>query len=101
GENRILTPACKAGLTAWKKLFYVVSISTDSLILGTRRTVLRERKVRRTGVGQLSRLRMLREGTAEAASPIIRNFTFALLMTCLGILVILGVLLIAILGVNA
>ena len=101
GENRILTPFCKGVLTAWEKLAYIVSVSTDSLILGIRRTVLRERKVRRTGVGQLSRLRMLREGTAEAASPIIRNFTFALLMTCLGILVILGVLLIAILGVNA
>ena len=56
--------------------------------------------MRRAGVGQMSRRQMLREGTAEAVRPILRNFTFALLMTCLGILVILGVLLIAILQIN-
>jgi hypothetical protein len=48
----------------------------------------------------MSRMRMLREGTAEAVRPILRNFTFALLMTCLGILVILGVLLIAIVQIT-
>ena len=53
--------------------------------------------MRRAGLGQVSRVRILREGTAEALSPIIKNFTFALLMTCLGIVVILFVLLIAIL----
>lgn len=100
GENRILTPVCKTFFAAFEGIARIVSISTDSLILAIRRTVLREKKVRRTGVGQISRMRMLREGTAEAAAPILRNFTFALLMTCLGILVILGVLLIVILGVN-
>jgi hypothetical protein len=65
-----------------------------------RRTALREKRVRRAGVGQVSRLRMLREGTAEAVNPILRNFTFALLMTCLGILMILGVLLIAIVHIT-
>lgn len=101
GENRILTPVCEYGLWSMEKIAYVFSISADGLILGLRRTLLKEKKVRRAGVGQVSRMRLIREGTAEAASPILRNFTFALLMTCLGILVILGVLLIAILSITA
>ena len=71
----------------------------DRLILSIRRTVLREKKVRTAGVGQVSRFRMLREGTAEAVEPLIKNFSFALLMTCIGILIILGVLLLSIMGV--
>ena len=100
GENRVLAPVCRYGLVLLQKLAYVVSVSTDGLILGLRRTVLREKKARKAGVGRVSRIRMLREGTAEAVAPIMRNFTFALLMTCLGILVILGVLLIAILQIT-
>ena len=101
GENKILTPVCRYGLLFWEKIAYVVSISTDGLILTLRRTLFREKKVRKAGMGRMSRLRMVREGTIDAVTPVIRNFTFALLMTCLGILVILGVLLIAILSVNA
>ena len=101
GENKILTPVCEYGLWIFEKIAYVLSISMDGLILGLRRTVFKEKKVRRAGMGQVSRFRMVREGTAEAASPILRNFTFALLMTCLGILIILGVLLIAILSITA
>ena len=101
GENRILTMVCEYGLWLVQKIAYLFSVSTDGLILGLRRTALKEKKVRRAGVGQVSRLRLIREGTMEAASPILRNFTFALLMTCLGILVILGVLLIAILRITA
>ena len=100
GEDLVLTPVCSYGLILFEKISHAVSISTDSLILALRRSVFREKKVRRAGVGQMSRLHMLRAGTAEAVKPILRNFTFALLMTCLGILVILGVLLIAILQIN-
>ena len=97
GENKALTPVCVYAFKLFEGIMQLAAISTDGLILGLRRTVLREKKVRRAGVGRMSRLRMLREGTSEAAAPILRNFTFSLLMTCLGILIILGVLLIAIL----
>ncbi len=100
GEDKVLTPVCVYGLKLFQSVCYAVSISTDSLILTLRHSVFREKKVRRAGVGRMSRMRMLREGTAEAVRPILRNFTFALLMTCLGILVILGVLLIAIVKIN-
>ena len=100
GEDKILEPVCRFGLKLLERVSYLVSISTDCLILSLRNSVLHERKVRRAGVGRMSRMRMLREGTAEAVRPIIRNFTFALLMTCLGILVILGVLLIAIVQIT-
>ena len=91
---------CTEVFKIFKHLIYLISISTDSLILFLRNTALREKKVRTAGMGQMSRIRMLRESTAEAAAPILRNFTFALLMTCLGILAILGVLLIAILHIT-
>jgi hypothetical protein len=80
---------------------FLFSISTDYIILSLRKTIFREKKVRQSGVGQISRIRMVIEGTEEAAAPVIRNFTFALLMTCLGILVILGVLLIVIIHITA
>ena len=100
GEDKILTPVCTFSFSLMQKIAYCFSVSTDYLILEMRRTALREKRVRRAGVGQVSRLRMLREGTAEAVNPILRNFTFALLMTCLGILMILGVLMIAIVHIS-
>ena len=100
GEDKVLTPVCVYGLKLFQSVCYAVSISTDSLILTLRYSVFKEKKVRKAGVGRMSRMQMLREGTAEAVGPILRNFTFALFMTCLGILVILGVLLIAIVKIN-
>lgn len=100
GENKILTPMCRYAFRLFQSGMYALSLSTDWIILGLRKTVMREKKVRRAGIGQVSRLRMLREGTEEAVAPIVRNFTFALLMTCLGILVILGVLLIVIIHIT-
>ena len=100
GEDKILTPVCTVGFNLLQKIAYCFSVSTDYLILEMRNSVLREKKVRKAGIGQVSRFRMLREGTAEAVYPILRNFTFALLMTCLGILMILGVLMIAIVHIS-
>ena len=100
GENKVLGPVCGFCLDMVQKTAYCFSVSTDYLILEMRNSVLREKKVRKAGMGQVSRFRMLREGTAAAVNPILRNFTFALLMTCLGILMILGVLLIAIVHIT-
>ena len=41
----------------------------------------------------MSRFSAFREETAEAARPVVQNFSFSLFMTCIGILVILAVLL--------
>ena len=101
GENWILEPLCRISFRLFQGIAYLFSISTDYVILSLRKTVFREKKVRRSGVGRVSRIRMVVEGTEEAVSPILRKFTFALLMTCLGILVILGVLLIVIIHITA
>ena len=102
GENKVLRPLCSKGFfRAFQSIMFLFSISTDYIILSLRKTIFREKKVRQSGVGQISRIRMVIEGTEEAAAPVIRNFTFALLMTCLGILVILGVLLIVIIHITA
>ena len=95
----LLTPVCKVVFHELQELVVWFSLGPDSLIVALRRTLFRERKVRRAGVGQISRLRMLREGTRQAVEPVLKNFSFALLMTCLGILVILGVLLASILPI--
>ena len=101
GEDQILEPLCAFFFKVFQEIVYLFSISTDYIILSLRKTIFREKKVRTSGVGQISRIRMVIEGTEEAAAPVIRNFTFALLMTCLGILVILGVLLIVIIHITA
>jgi len=67
----------------------ILADSLDLLILLVRRTVLREKKrkeQKRNAVFDMW------QATQLAANPIIRTFSFAMMMTCLGILVILGVL---------
>ena len=71
----------------------VLSMSTDALIMLLRKTVVRERRVRRAeDSGTVHTLTAMREATAEALSPLTENFSFALMMTCIGMLIILGVL---------
>ena len=66
--------------------------SLDALIVLLRRTVVREVKVRdeREAV-RVGRLRALRRATSSALDAF--NFSFALLMACLGVILILGFLL--------
>ena len=63
-------------------------MSTDSLVMLARKTFLREkvagRRGRRRGLAVV-----MAEELQEAARPLISNFTFAMLMTCVGIVVIL------------
>lgn len=88
GENKILTPLSKAAFLIWCVLFRIMEMSTDSIIMLCRKTVLREKHVknapRRFGLAGVMTAEF-----AEAAKPIVTNFTFALLMTCLGIIVML------------
>ncbi len=97
GENRILRPVCRFLLLAASVVGRALEVSTDSLIALLRKTVVRERK----GIAPAGRkpgfFVELREGTREAAEPIIQNFSFAMLMTCIGIVLILGVLVLSVL----
>ena len=67
----------------------ILADSMDLLILLVRKTILREKKrktQRRNAVFDMW------QTTQLAVNPIIQTFSFAMMMTCLGILVILGVL---------
>ncbi|HUM83365.1 MAG TPA: complex I subunit 5 family protein [Lachnospiraceae bacterium] len=93
GENKILIPLSKAAVFFGAFTGRVFATSTDALIAALRATVLRERKPAGVEPLRMSRFRAFREETAEAARPVVQNFSFSLFMTCIGILVILAVLL--------
>ncbi len=92
GENRILRPAAKGILAAGSVAGRILSDSTDALVVLLRRTVARERNVKAPDEGSAGFWWKLRQGTAVTWDSITRNFSFAMLMTCLGILVVLGVM---------
>ncbi len=91
-ENRILTPAAKGIFFGMKVAGRALVTSTDALIVLLRRTVMRETRVESAKKIQENSWMTLREGVKGAWEPIFENFSFALMMTCLGILLILGVL---------
>ena len=93
GENKLLAPFAKLIMFLGTFFGRVLSMSTDALIMLLRKTVVRERRVRRAeDSGTVHTLTAMREATAEALSPLTENFSFALMMTCIGMLIILGVL---------
>ena len=93
GENLILRPVCRAVFFAAAVFGRALSTSMDALIVLLRRTVMRETKVRTLhSEERRSRAAAFRDQTEAALNPIVSGFSFALVMTCIGILLILGVL---------
>ncbi len=93
GENRLLRPVCR-GLVFLGTFFgRCLSTGTDALFALLRKTILRERKVRTAEDYRPGKARTAVRVTEEALRPLAFNFSFALLMTCLGIIVFLVVLL--------
>ena len=92
GENRILRPLASVILLTASVLMKILSDGVDGLVVLLRMTLIREVPVHGAEHRRAGRLFALREETRAAAEPILRNFTFALLMTCIGILMILGAL---------
>lgn len=92
GENKVLTPIAKGVLKLGAVVAKLLSDSTDMLVLLLRKTVIREKPVNKAGEKQLSALAVFREETILAMRPLTENFTFAMMMTCIGILLVLGVL---------
>ena len=62
----------------------------DTLIVLLRKSIVRERAVQRGNTEKVGRLRVFARETYDAAAPLVSNFSFALLMTCIGIVVIFG-----------
>jgi hydrogenase-4 component B len=91
GENRLLQPLFSAAVKAGAFLARVFTDSTDALVLLIRHTLIRELPVKQVSDRTVTRRQMLREATAETVGQITQNFSFALLMTCIGILLITGI----------
>ena len=92
GENRIITPLAKALMSAGMLISRIFLVSTDGLIVFLRKTAMREKKVNEGIKTRAGRMSELAEATREATEPFFANFSFALMMTCIGILIVLGVL---------
>lgn len=90
GENKILRPVCRYGLKAVKILARIFADSLDALIWLLRKTVLREKRSRNP---ERMRGRRFRAATAANLYTVLDSFSFALMMTCIGIVLMLGVLL--------
>jgi hypothetical protein len=92
GEDMILVPLAHAAVFAGSLIGRILSDSLDASVVLLRKTAMRERPVKGAGPGRRSRLKIFMRQTEDAVVPLFANFSFALLMTCIGILVILGCL---------
>ena len=92
GENRILIPDSQVVFLLLATIGRTLCVSLDALVVLLRKTLLRETRVRGHQPLKAGRFLTLRFETARAIDPIVMNFSFALLMTCLGILMVLGVI---------
>ena len=92
GEDLILVPLARATVFAGTLIGRMLSDSLDAFVALLRKTVMRERPVKGAGPVRSSKLKIFMRQTEDAVVPLFANFSFALLMTCIGILVILACL---------
>ena len=90
GENKLLTPLARAAVFLGTFAGRVLADSTDAVILFFRKTIFKERKAAAPKTDLPGFWWTIRESTAETIGLLAQNFSFALLMTCIGILLILG-----------
>ncbi len=89
GENKLLAPLCRFGLSAVLIAARIMDSVTDGCILLIRKTVMREKKVQGREKAYPGLLRTMSTELGAAVKPLVSNFTFAMMMTCIGIVVIL------------
>ncbi len=90
GENLLLRPLCSGLVLAGSVIGRAMDRSLDGLVVLLRKTLFREERVRdgsRTFPPR--RLQTLYHATGEAFSRVADNFSYAMMMTCLGIILIL------------
>ena len=89
GENKLLRPVCRAALSAACTLSRIFESVLDGFILLLRKTVMREQKVRGRENLRPGLISTLYTELEAASGPIISGFTFAMMMTCIGIVIVL------------
>ena len=91
GENKVLAPLCRRILYGAEVAARALADGTDALVALLRHTAVREMPVR-GGEVKAGWLRRAAGETREAVRPLTDSFTFAMMMTCVGIVLVLGVL---------
>ena len=89
GENRLLRPAAKGLVFIGTFAGRVLCDSMDALVVLMKKTVVRERRSVSPDIGKVTAFRTVREVTQETVGSVRENFSFAMMMTCLGILIVL------------
>ena len=90
GENQVLRPLCSGILYAAGFLARTLADSMDAGIWLLRRTAFSEKKTREP---EKRRGKRFRAATVQNITSVIDGFSFALMMTCIGIVIIIGALL--------
>jgi len=92
GENKLLKPVARSVLLFGATVGRLLSDSLDALLLLLRRTMFRQKKVEKPTRKKINPIRKALMATSETTESLMTTFSFTMLMTCIGILIILGTL---------
>ena len=93
GRNAVLGPVCRGLVWLGTLCGRILGDSMDALVVLLRRTLVREERPRDGSEPlRVSRMRAFERASQEALDPLFENFSFALLMTCMGVIAFLGAL---------
>ncbi len=92
GENKLLRPLAKGVLIFGAIIGRALSDSLDGLLILLRKTVFRQKSVPLPDAKRMNKFHKALLGTSETTDSLMSNFSFAMMMTCFGILIILGTL---------
>ena len=87
-----LPDAAKVIMPVGKAITRFLALLPDGIMIFSRSTVLHERN-RLSEEVHPNQLQTLTKREEQAAAPVVINFSFAIMMTCLGILIVFGVIL--------
>ncbi len=92
GENKVLVPLSNKVFNFIKSLFSIMSLGMDAVIILLRKTAMKEHVLSEETINKPGTLSRRRSAVHAAYSPIIGNFSFALMLSCIGMMVIFGVI---------
>ena len=92
GEDRLLRKVCLAVFYSFAAVLKVLSMGTDAFIMLLRRTILRERFISGKHEQNLSLAHKKRDQIKVAYSSLTDNFSFAIMLSCIGMMMIFAVI---------
>ncbi len=93
-ENKVLSRVARGILQFIASVIRVMTLGTDVFIILLRRTALKERVVADKPLEQSGTVRRHMQELREAYRPIVGNFSFALMLSCIGMMAIFAVIMI-------